>query len=138
MTKNEDSFMEVCEAMGGEYESEYGYVEPDVGGEFLHGRDVGKEWCTFKNMKGLGENQRLIVFNSKNTFSLRCNTGVAGGEEFFDLWDNDINTSFSKEKQQMVFETKYGVRLPKGKYKIRAYPLREFGEPRSIKLHIED
>ncbi|MBS3748162.1 MAG: hypothetical protein KGY67_00495 [Candidatus Thermoplasmatota archaeon] len=132
-----DSFMAVCEAMGGKYESEFGYLEPDVGGEFLEGRDVGKEWCTFEEMKGLGKNQELIVFNAANTFSIRVKDENLN--ELFDLWDNDINKSFDKEKQEMMFEsTRFSVRIPKGKFRVKTYPLAEFGTPRKIKLNFDD
>lgn len=39
-----DLFEEACNAMGGEYEEEYGILEPDVGGMFLDVHEAKKQW----------------------------------------------------------------------------------------------
>lgn len=136
-----DTFMAVCEEMGGEYESEYGNLEPDVGGLFSDKHIAGKEWCKFKNMEGLGKNNELVVFNSKNTFSMRLlDKSDKYPVEFFDIWDNDISKNFDKKNLKMVFEPRYGIRIPKGKYEINAYPKylpKKYGKPNRIKLHFE-
>ena len=48
-----DLFAKTCKAMGGKYKSEYGLVEPDVGFETLHEKEVKKEWCTLGHLEGL-------------------------------------------------------------------------------------
>jgi len=126
-------FQKTCKEMGGTYESEYGLLEPDVGGEFLSEHEAKKEWCIFKNMNGINGGE-LIVFNAPNTFSIRVEDNR--NNELIELWDNDIKKTFSSKEQMMCFEPVLGVRLPKSKICVETFPLLKFGKPDSIRLKI--
>jgi len=49
--KEKNMFEQTCKAMGGEYSSEYGMLEPDVGGEHFSEWEAQKMWCTFRNFR---------------------------------------------------------------------------------------
>jgi len=128
-----DTFEKTCKAMGGEYEWEEGYLEPDVGGDFAEEHIAKKEWCTFKNMAGIGKGE-VIVFNAPNTFSIRAIDEKQN--ELMELWDNDIEKHFDKKNQIMCFKPIFGVRLPKSKICVRTFPLLKFGRPDSVNIDI--
>lgn len=130
----EDLFEETCNAMGGEYEEEYGLLEPDVGGEFVTEHEAKKQWCTFKDMKGIGKGE-LSVFNAPNTFTVKFQD--ENNKELFRFWDNDIDKRFDPERQEMCFHSKYGIRVPKGEVCISTYPLRMYGKPEGVWLKLE-
>jgi len=130
-----NNFRTVCSAMGGQYDEENGLLEPDVGGEFPTRHVASKEWCTFKNMAGIGRGQ-VVVFNSPNTFSVGIRD--KDGEQLIDLWDNDIKKEFDKEGQQMIFIPRYGIRVPESKISVSTTPLRKYGhQPNKVRLEIE-
>jgi len=125
------TFKETCKKMGGEYEEEYGLLEPDVGGEFITEHEAMKQWCTFTKMEGLGENE-LVVFNAPNTFSIKVQDKDMN--ELIDLWDNDVRKRFDAKNQTMCFEAVLGVRVPKGNFCVKTFPI---GEPKGIEIKIE-
>lgn len=114
-----DLFEEACGSMGGEYEEEYGMLEPDVGGMFFDVHEAKKQWCTFKDMKGIDKGS-LTVFNAPNTFSMKYQD--ENMKELFNLWDNDIEKKFDPEEQKMCFFSRYGIRVPKCDICVETYP----------------
>lgn len=137
-----DMFEETCNAMGGEYEEEYSMLEPDVGGEFLTEHETKKQWCTFRDMHGVGKfiargigGGELTVFNAPNTFEVKFQD--ENRKELFRFWDNDIEKKFDSEEQKMCFYSRYGIRVPKCDICIQTYPLREHGRPSGVWLKLE-
>lgn len=115
-------FMLACKKMEGEYEEEYGMLEPDVGGEFIEEHVASKQWCSWKR-----DDITMTAFNAPNTFDLSIR-GKKG--RLLSLWDNDVKKMFDPKEHMICFYPYYGIRVPEGDYCI-------IGRGEFASLHIE-
>jgi len=97
----ETPFERTCKVMGGEYTSEYGLLEPDVGGDHFEEWEARKEWCTFHDEKL--PDGKITVFRAPNVVSVQS-------ELFSPIYglelDMDVEEKYDPEQRKMCFKQK--------------------------------
>ena len=121
----EMSFEKMCKALGGEYSSEIGLLEPDVGYDTLTEKEALKQWCELGHLDALPKD--LTIFKSLGTIIFQSNmfqptANIKFEQGFFKL-------DFDKEDNRMCIKSttpEFSKRLPGVTHVcITAYPTRK-------------
>jgi len=104
MPEKENLFAKTCKAMGGKYESEYGLVEPDVGFETLHEKEVFKQWCTLGHLDYLPDD--FTIFKVPGEVEFQSEMFTPTDKIRFDM---SFEEYYDPDKKRMCFRSK----LPK-------------------------
>jgi len=133
MAKPEE-FKDVCEAMGGKYTEEEGWLEPDVGGDFPEEYIARKQWCDLGHLEHAPKD--LHVFRSPGHVELQSDLFTPTARPKFDQY---FEENYDRDSQTMCFKTT----VPKfsndvegvAQFCLQSYPI---GEPRALWIGFPD
>lgn len=98
--KQIDNFRETCEAMGGKYTEEEGWLEPDVGGDHISEYMARKQWCDLSHLENAPKG--LHVFRSPGHVELQSELFTPTARPEFNTY---FEESFDRKAQTMCFKT---------------------------------
>ena len=103
-TSPEHGFMRACKAMGGEYSTEEGLLEPDVGGIHTAAWAAKKEWCDLGHLQNAPKNGLKVFRASKGgeTKHVQIQSDLFGPMDSLEF-ETYIHEEYNPEKQEMCF-----------------------------------
>jgi len=95
-----EEFKDVCEAMGGKYTEEEGWLEPDVGGDHITEYMAHKQWCDFGHLEHAPKD--FVVFRSPGHVELQSELFTPTARPEFNVY---FEENYNKKEQTMCFKT---------------------------------
>jgi len=103
----ENTFKNTCIAMGGEYSTEYGMLESDVGGDHFSEWEAHKQWCSFRNFKTRDNETlpRITIFRAPNVIEFQQEFMRANDTYRFPGFDEFFKEKLEPKLKRMCYKS---------------------------------